>query len=202
MGDKDVALNAQNADLKSKIAKQPKALPVAKAMLKSKLNRKSGHSEHLQTLLQKGTEEEAVELGEPRKTTFEDLEANNAVRDASEQGCRGPGVHGVCLFMLLYCCSCYTLHRALLCFTSRQRMWTSRQTMQTLRRRMQNLWQRMQTLRQRMQSCRQDCGHQTPRDATSTSPVMFLTFKHHTKYCLVVFTDFSQEGTTPRLLQH
>ena len=104
MGDKDVALNAQNADLKSKIAKQPKALPVAKAMLKSKPNRKSGHSEHLQTLLRKGTEEEAVELGEPRKTTFEDLEANNAVM--------------VCV------CSCchYTLHHALLCFTSRQRM--------------------------------------------------------------------------------
>ena len=107
MGDKDVALNAQNADLKSKIAKQPKALPVAKAMLKSKPNRKSGHSEHLQTLLRKGTEEEAVELGEPWKTTFEDLKANNAVRDASEQGCRGPGVHGVCLFMLpLYPPSC------------------------------------------------------------------------------------------------
>ena len=48
MGEKGVALNAQNADLKSKIAKQPKALPVGKAMLKSKPNRKSGHSEHLQ----------------------------------------------------------------------------------------------------------------------------------------------------------
>ena len=103
MAGKHVALNTQNADLKSKIAKQPKALPVAKAMLKSKPNRKSGHSEHLQTLLRKGNKEEAVELWEPSKTTFEDVEANNAVRDASEQGCRGPGVHGVCLFMLPLC---------------------------------------------------------------------------------------------------
>ena len=80
--------NAQNADLESKVAKQPKALPVAKAMLKSKPNRKSGHSEHLQTLLRKGTEEEAVELGEPWKTTCADLEANNTVPQ--------PGLGGVC----------------------------------------------------------------------------------------------------------
>ena len=62
-------------------------------------------------------------------------------------------------------------------------MQTLRQGMQTTRQRMQTLRQRMQTTRQRMQNCRQDCGHRTPRDATSTSPIMLLTFQHHKKCC-------------------
>ena len=49
-------------------------------------NWKSGHSELLKTLLRTETEEEAVELGEPWKKTFADLEANNAVPQGSE-GC-------------------------------------------------------------------------------------------------------------------
>ena len=62
-------------------------------------NWKSGHSELLKTLLRTESEEEAVELGEPWKTKFADLEVNNAVRDASGQGCkvyqgRGTGVQG------------------------------------------------------------------------------------------------------------